>query len=228
MLAELIPLIILGFGLGMMHALDADHVMAVSSLSNQKPDLFRTLCFSANWALGHATILVFSGLCLFGLGLAIPESLQKIAEAGVGLFLIVLGILCFIQFRKEKISLNIHRHGEIEHCHWQTESHSQKNDEKNSKSKHLPVLVGGLHGLAGSAPALALLPAVGQGEILVALSYLVVFSLGVMFSMVLFGLGFGYFQNVLKHRYNSIFHWSRRVIATASILLGSFWLIHAV
>ncbi|MBL4606678.1 MAG: hypothetical protein JKY01_02480, partial [Pseudomonadales bacterium] len=105
MLVEFLPLLLAGFGLGFIHALDADHIMAVSMLSNQKSGFKKTVFHSGNWALGHGGILLISGVLFFGLGISIPETLQYAAEIGVGLLLIGLGVLCLIQFRKDKIKL---------------------------------------------------------------------------------------------------------------------------
>ena len=106
-----------------MHALDADHVMAVSSLSNSKPGIARTLRFCAHWALGHSGILLVSGLLLFGLGLNIPPTLQSTAEISVGGIMIVLGLWCFYSFRKQALKLVEHTHsdptlGKFTHTHW--------------------------------------------------------------------------------------------------------------
>ncbi|OUS33932.1 urease accessory protein, partial [Oleispira antarctica] len=106
MTIEMFSLLVTGLGLGLLHALDADHVMAVSALSNRKPSLKRTLKFSANWALGHGSVLILLGLLFFGLGIALPETIQKLAESSVGVLLIGLGLACFWQFHKEKIVLN--------------------------------------------------------------------------------------------------------------------------
>lgn len=222
---DFLPLMLMGFGLGLLHALDADHVMAVSVLSNQQPGLKRTLFFSANWALGHSLMLMLSGLLLFGLGFAIPESLQHLAELSVGVLLIVLGLLCFRQFRQEHISLHTHRHGDIVHTHWHTHDHLSKRSSESSVEAHKPVMVGLLHGLAGSAPALALIPVVSHGQLSTALSYLLLFSVGVMLSMVFFGLGFGYLQTFLAQRYMKLFRISRYMLATASIIIGGYWLV---
>ena len=72
-----IALLGVGFSLGFMHALDADHVMAVSSLSNKRPGLTKMLRFCAHWALGHGSILLLCGVILFGLGWQIPSVLQQ-------------------------------------------------------------------------------------------------------------------------------------------------------
>ena len=230
MLLSSLSIVGVGFTLGLMHALDADHVMAVSTMSNAKPGFWRTVRFSSHWALGHAGILIMSGLLLFGLGLSIPETLQHVAEASVGVLLIVLGLVCFWRFRKERLHLASHRHGDIEHVHWHVEGDSQNNGHGSAKGKegHAPVMVGMLHGLAGSAPALALVPAVAEGELITSLLYLLVFSLGVMLSMLCFATGFGALQNQLQQKYQRLFQWNRYLIASFAMLLGGFWLSQAV
>jgi nickel/cobalt exporter len=222
-------LISVGFTLGMVHALDADHVMAVSAMSNARPGPGRTLRFCANWALGHGGVLMVSGLLLFGFGVGIPESFGYLAEMFVGAFLIVMGTLCLWRFRRERISLVEHRHGELVHRHWQVEGRAHAGDSNGDGVKrHTPVMVGVMHGLAGSAPALALVPVVVHGEMFTALIYLALFSLGVMLAMIVFGLGFGATQRFLQQRYLWVFNSFRHLVATASILLGGYWISQAL
>jgi len=228
MLLELFPLIILGFSLGLMHALDADHVMAVSALSNQKPSFLRTLWFSGNWAVGHGGILLISGVLLFGLGVSIPESLQYLAEVSVGILLIIIGLYTFWQFREQKLSMTIHQHGDIEHSHWHDNQHTEQADKKSIEDSHVPIMVGSLHGLAGSAPALALIPAAGQGNISTVIAYLLVFSFGVMLSMMVFGLGLGSIQRFLNTSHKKVQYWSQRFIAALSTIVGIVWLAKAI
>ena len=241
MTIEMFSLLITGLGLGLLHALDADHVMAVSALSNRKPSLKRTLKFSANWAIGHGSVLIVLGLLFFGLGIALPESIQQIAESSVGVLLIVLGLACFWQFHKEKIVLNKHTHehnqGSVEHTHLHVANHVQSTDTNHDqklespqqvKEAHTPVMVGILHGLAGSAPALALIPAMMQTSLLEAIGYLILFSAGVLFSMVTFGLSFGLVQKKLQQKSIRVFNWSRKIIASAAVGIGFYWLAQAV
>lgn len=233
MTIEMFSLLVTGLGLGLLHALDADHVMAVSALSNRKPSLKRTLKFSANWALGHGSVLILLGLLFFGLGIALPETIQKLAESSVGVLLIGLGLACFWQFHKEKIVLNKHthehKHGSIEHTHLHVDGHDKKlENSEQVKEAHTPVMVGILHGLAGSAPALALIPAMMQTNLLEATGYLVLFSAGVLFSMVTFGLSFGLVQKKLQQKSVRIFNWSRKVIASAAVGIGFYWLAQAI
>ncbi|MEJ2043157.1 MAG: sulfite exporter TauE/SafE family protein [Reinekea sp.] len=223
MLTEAFPTLIIGFSLGLMHALDADHVMAVSVLSAQKCGFKRTLLHCANWALGHSGVLMVTGVLLFGLGVALPESIQHLAEMGVGLLLVVLGGLFIMQIRKNKLQLVTHRHGDVAHTHWQ-----DGNDAHDKSDLHKPVFVGILHGLAGSAPALALIPAVASGQLYYAIFYLLLFSVGVMLSMLVFGLSFAHLQKFLNQRYQQAFQISRYLLALASIGLGGFWFFSAL
>ena len=223
MLAEVLPLLFLGFGLGLIHAFDADHIMAVSVLSHEKPSFKRTLIQSAHWALGHGGTLIFCSVLLFGVGVALPDNVQKIAEMSVGLLLIVLGVLCFRQCRQDKLTLEFHHHGDIAHTHWHDGS-----QEHLAKNNHKPVFVGMLHGLAGSAPVLALIPAVSHGDFVHAVMYVLLFSCGVMLAMMCFGFGFAHLQRFLSQRYQSAFQLSRQVLAFSSMAFGGYWLLQAV
>ena len=233
MINESLALISVGFTLGLVHALDADHVMAISAMSTSRPGFKRTIGFCVNWALGHGGVLMLSGLLLFGFGIGIPSSFAHFAELFVGVFLVVMGLLCFWRFRRERISLVEHRHGEVLHRHWQVEGSGhaggkagEQNDDR--MKRHTPVMVGVMHGLAGSAPALALVPVVVHGDLLTALFYLVLFSFGVMLAMIIFGLGFGATQQFLQQKYMWVFHSFRNLIAGASILLGGYWITQAL
>lgn len=223
MSSEIYSLLSLGFFLGMVHALDADHVMAVSALNVGTPSVGRTLRFSVNWGLGHGGVLLCSGLLLFGLGLTVPAVLQRLAEIGVGVLLIGLGLWCFWSFRQQRLSLVRHCHGEVVHRHWQ-----QRGDETgqgHGRSGHAPILVGILHGLAGSAPALALIPVIAQGDRFISFAYLLLFSTGVMLSMVAFGLGWG---RLLQHLNQRALDWSRRLVGASAVIIGSYWLSQAL
>ena len=229
MTGELLSMILLGFALGLMHALDADHVMAVSVLSNLKPGFIKTLRYCANWALGHGCVLIVSGLLLFGLGLSIPQSMVHFAEISVGLFLIGMGLYCLWRFRRERIVLTEHSHGELSHRHWQIEGNLDHASAKpGDKSGHAPVMIGMLHGFAGSAPALALVPVVAHGNLVTAMAYLVLFSVGVMIAMLVFGIGFGATQEYLGQQSVKMMNRLRHTVAFASLAVGGYWLSQAV
>ncbi|NRA25617.1 MAG: sulfite exporter TauE/SafE family protein [Oleispira sp.] len=129
---------------------------------------------------------------------------------------------------------HLHEQGEIEHTHLHFEGHDKISavatpaNAKQVKEAHTPVMVGILHGLAGSAPALALIPAMLQTNLLEAMGYLLLFSAGVLFSMVTFGLSFGVIQKKLQQKSVRIFNMSRRVIASAAVGIGFYWLAQAI
>ena len=219
MLSNFAAILMAGFSLGLLHAFDADHIMAVSTLSSRKPSLKRTLLFSAQWAIGHGGVLMLCGVLLFGLGVRLPEAFVQFAESSVGVLLIVIGAACFYQCYKQKLILVTHYHGDVKHTHWCLDDieHKQKNE-------HTPTFVGMLHGLAGSAPALAVIPMAGQGQFSIAMLYLVLFSIGVLLSMTVFGLGLGTLQKKLKVFDVRIFQFSRYLVSIMSIALGGYWL----
>lgn len=213
---SIIALLSTGLGLGLLHAFDADHIMAVSTLSSKRPSMKQSMKFCVQWALGHGGVLVALGLLIFALGVQVPESLSLWAERAVGFMLIGLGAWLLYTLWNQSIRIHVHQHGDMTHAHLAKED--------GSKHSHTPVLVGITHGLAGSAPVLALIPAVSQGRVDVAIGYIVLFSLGVMFSMFVFGASLGGLQKWLQHRSNLLFNISRGGVACLSMVLGGLWI----
>lgn len=72
---------------------------------------------------------------------------------------------------------------------------------------------------------MALIPAMAQGQVGAAFGYLMVFSIGVMLSMIAFGLSWGSLLQRLNER---LLDWNRRLVATSSIIIGSYWLSQAI
>ena len=190
--------------------------MAVSTLSNKRPNVKQSIKFCVQWAIGHGGVLIALGLAMFALGIQIPESLSLWAERIVGFMLIGLGIWLLFSLWKQSLHMHVHRHGDLTHVHL-ARGHSNKHN-------HAPMLVGITHGLAGSAPVLALVPAVSQGHLNIALGYIVLFSVGVMMSMFLFGASLGGLQKWLQNRSNRLFNISRGALACGSIALGFMWI----
>lgn len=225
MLTNIYAMLMAGFSLGLLHALDADHVMAVTTLSAQKPSFKRTVLFGMQWAVGHGAILMLCGLLLFGLSIQLPDTFVALAESSVGVLLIVIGLMCLRQCYQQKLTLVEHEHDGVKHTHW-----CLNEVEHTKKNEHAPVFVGMLHGLAGSAPALAVVPMMvqpdteGFSQLGLAMAYLGLFSVGVLLSMTLYGTGLGALQNKLKQTNIRVFQLSRYVIALASIGLGGYWL----
>jgi cytochrome c biogenesis protein CcdA len=178
----------LGFLLGMQHALEADHIAAVSSIAARRSQIGDIVKHGLTWGLGHTlTLFVFAGVAIL-LGRAIPETVAKPIEGAVGIMLIGLG--AHVLWRLWRDRVHFHRHGHADgtvHFH----AHSHAGDTlPHARTAHIhehglrwrTLLVGLMHGMAGSAALLVL--AVTQASSPVAgLGYVALFGLGSMIGM---------------------------------------------
>lgn len=235
-------ILFLAFATGLMHALDADHIMAVTAISAKRGGTKAIVRLCLNWSLGHGVTLILFGALILLLGLSIPHSLSHYAESGVAMILMTIGILIFRDLYKMKAHVHFHRHDSLKpHAHWHSHSENenkQKNtfiqkDEQEHKHhqhnqhNHSAVLVGFVHGLAGLAPLLAVL-SVSNQPLWQGIVYLFVFCLGVFIAMALFG---GLFSKALTglQQYGKIsMNVIRGTIATASLFVGMTWLVHGL
>jgi nickel/cobalt exporter len=220
----------LGFGLGLLHALDADHIMAISSLASGQNNgqdsqnkntwsIGRMVGFCIRWAIGHAVVLLsLAGLFIFA-KFELPAVVPLLAEKLIGVLLISLGCWILWSLWRHKITLETHSHGHITHTHLAQPGQQHKN--------HQPVLVGIVHGLAGSAPVLAIIPALETNNAWLGLAYVSLFSLGVLTTMLVFGCFLGKLQRWISNWGQRIFQISHISIAFTSIAFGSFWLFAA-
>ncbi len=185
---------ILFFGLliGMQHALEADHVAAVSSIASRERSLRQIVRHGAFWGVGHAvTLAVLSGAAI-GLGLNIGDRMSVWLELVVGIMLVGLGIHVVYRLYKERVHFHLHRHGDsIEHMH--AHSHAgdtAAHDAKRHAHKHrvgVPfrtLVVGMMHGTAGSA-ALIVLAASTVRNAFEGMVYVFLFGVGSVLGMML-------------------------------------------
>ncbi len=182
--------LLLGLVIGMQHALEADHVAAVSSIAARQTSVRRIVAHGAVWGLGHTVTLmvVAGGAVLFGL--AVPDSLSGWLEVLVGVMLIGLGGHVVVVLARERIHFHRHGHGDgTAHYH----AHSHKGDgaphdprrHDHTHPRGLPVrtlLVGMMHGMAGSA-ALLVLTAASVGSAPLGLGYILLFGIGSVLGM---------------------------------------------
>ncbi|MHB8474432.1 MAG: urease accessory protein UreH domain-containing protein [Gammaproteobacteria bacterium] len=206
----------LAFGLGLMHALDADHIMAVSGLASARPGRRRALAFCARWAIGHGLTLLSIGAAVLLLGLAIPVRLSAYAESLVGVVLMLIGTWVLWDLWRRRVHLHYHTHvGQPPHLHWQTRSGTTP-----ARHGHGAVLVGVMHGTAGSAPLLALIPIAQHVSPWFGLAYLLVFGIGVLTTMLLFGGLIGVLFDRLARHGQRLFSVTRGLVALSSIGFG--------
>lgn len=187
---EYLAVLPLGLIIGMTHALEADHLAAVSAMHKRNDNGLTLVKRGAFWGLGHTASLFVVCLAVFSLGLAIPAQLEAALEFLVGLMIILLGGMMLRRLRRERIHIHAHVHDGDRHVH--VHSHAGE-ASKHSESRHRHRLalrkedgkilaVGMVHGLAGSAGLLVLMVA-SADTLFQAMAYLAVFGLGSMIGM---------------------------------------------
>ena len=182
---ELTSILLLAFAFGLLHALDADHILAVSGISGMRREhLHSSLSFSLRWALGHgSSVMIIGGMVLFA-GMAIPEQFSHMVENLIAFLLLGIGLLLLFDWLRQRHILYCHQHDRLPvYVHM----HAGKPLNPLHRHRHGTTLVGLLHGVAGSAPLLALLPLSNMASPAAGMAYLLVFSIGVLTSMVIFG-----------------------------------------
>ena len=180
----------IGFLLGLQHAMEADHVAAVAAIAAGRGRLSRILHHGLFWGLGHALALsAFAGLVILSRG-SIPPGLAIALELAVAVMLIVLGAMVVWRVVRDRLHFHLHRHGDG-HVHFHAHSHAGEyqahgeNRHDHEHSRHgvrRSLLVGIMHGLAGSAALIAL---AAPGQWFQGLGFILLFGLGSIGGMVL-------------------------------------------
>jgi ABC-type nickel/cobalt efflux system permease component RcnA len=203
-----LSLIALGFFLGMRHATDPDHVIAVSTIVTRQHTLRGGLLIGGLWGLGHTVTIVVVGGVIILFGVTIPPRLGLSMEMTVALMLVVLGLWNVVGMLQDLrarllgrsgLHAHPHQHGDYVHTHTHGHgAHDHGHDEDQTPQARLdrslgglrgyqilrPLIIGLVHGLAGSA-AIALLVLATISDAWWALAYLVLFGLGTIVGMML-------------------------------------------
>lgn len=194
---SILSVLSVGFALGLQHAIEADHLAAVSTIVSEKKSLLTASLVGGLWGLGHTISLFMVGAIVIFLKVQISESVEAKLEAIVGGMLILLGLNALRKlFLAKEIHVHAHDHGEREHLH--LHSHGDKAEASHHRFSPRSVVIGMVHGLAGSAALMLLiLPTIPSPA--VALLYILIFgvgSIGGMMAMsLLIGLPFHFTAN---------------------------------
>jgi hypothetical protein len=178
----------LGFLLGMQHALEADHIAAVSSIAARRSQVADIVKHGLTWGLGHTlTLFVFAGAAIL-LGRAIPETVARPIETAVGVMLVGLGTHVLWRLWRDRVHFHQHGHGDgtvhfHAHSHaGETAPHARAAHAHEHGFRWRTLLVGLMHGMAGSA-ALLVLTVTQASSPSVGLGYIALFGVGSMFGM---------------------------------------------
>jgi high-affinity nickel permease len=211
-MVTLLAIIALGFFLGMRHATDPDHVIAVSTIVTRERSVRQAALIGILWGLGHTITIVLVGAVIILFSVVIPPRLGLTMELSVGLMLVVLGVMNLSGFTRwitetltpsggqgVLVHSHPHFHGDYVHSHAHghtPEAHGHREGETPQGwldktfgrlglyQSLRPLIVGLVHGLAGSA-AVALLVLTTIRNPLWATAYLCVFGVGTIAGMML-------------------------------------------
>ncbi|MBI2357524.1 MAG: urease accessory protein UreH [Deltaproteobacteria bacterium] len=212
----------LGLILGVKHALDADHVIAVSTIVTEHRSFKWASLIGAFWGLGHTVTLFMVGLLVIGLRLTIPPKLALGLEFLVALMLIFLGgSIIWRSFLRERVHAHTHAHNPETHTHFHLHGRSEENHSHSHpfRSMRKPFLVGMVHGLAGSA-ALMLLVLTTIPSPLAGLAYIVIFGAGSVGGMLALSSMIAVPFVLTAQRFSLFNRWIRVVAGAASIAFG--------
>ena len=184
-------LLSLGFLIGMRHALESDHIAAVASLATRSRSIDETLRQGAAWGVGHTLTLFLFGSVVLLMDSVIPADVAEMLERLVGVMLIVLGIDVLRRLYRERVHFHLHRHpdGTLHlhaHSHAGDQGHPEVHHHHHPRLSRLPwraLLVGTMHGMAGSA-ALILLTLQTVHSPLTGMLYIALFGIGSIAGMV--------------------------------------------
>ena len=171
-------LMALGFVLGLRHANEADHLAAISTIVTERRSLLRSSLVGAFWGLGHTLALLIAGVGVLLLRYQVTDRMAHAFELCVGIMLVILGA--------NVLRTLVLRSASHPHPHTAVESHSHAEAWLVAR----PLLVGMVHGLAGSAPLLLLTLTVVSSP-LAAFSYIGVFGVGSIMGMSIMSLLLG-------------------------------------
>jgi ABC-type nickel/cobalt efflux system permease component RcnA len=211
-LLPLLTALIAGFA----HALEPDHMAAVTTFVSRRPRPAEAVAFGLRWGVGHSASLLAVGMVLVALDLRVPERLTRGLEFGVGGMLLGLGLWLLWSVLHERA----HRLAERGHAHPHHHAHGHSHT-------HGSLWVGMAHGLAGTAPLVALLPAALTRSAWQAGAYLLLFGVGTTVAMGLYAVTAGLLFDKAGTRVPLLGRTLRTLTAVGSATLGIVWMIGA-
>jgi hypothetical protein len=176
-------ILLLGLVTGLRHSIEADHVAAVLSVvASSHKNIKRATMLGAIWGLGHTTSLFIAGLLVLLLAVNISDTLSSRMEFGVGIMLLFLGVTTFTGWSVGKFFKGLrHRKSSHKHIHHHygnvVHSHEHVHDDAEHGHGHKSLIVGMVHGMAGSG-ALLLIVLSTINSIPLGLAYIAIFGAG--------------------------------------------------
>ena len=220
-------ILLLGLLLGMRHALDADHLAAVATLVTRSRSVGHTVLQGVAWGAGHTfTLLLFGGAVLV-LGLVLPERAAPALEFAVGVMLVGLGTDVLYRLVRKRVHFHVHGHAD-DTLHYHAHSHlgesSGHNPQRHEHDHGFPLralLVGMVHGMAGSA-ALILFSLEALRSPAWGIAYIALFGLGSIVGMAALSAAIALPLRLSSRRVNRIHGGFTAMVGVGTVLLGCY------
>jgi nickel/cobalt exporter len=221
-------------GLGFLHGLGADHLMAIAALSlgpgGEPPAVkrARALGVAVRFAVGHAVLLALGASALLVLGWSLPIVVERGGELLGGLLLIRLGAVGLWGVSAGRVYGHTHLHGHEQAPHWHLHIGRRERHPLPGAHSHLPTIIGAAFAVS-SLRALTLLAPfgdrIGAAPLPMLLGLVAVFAAGILLSMSLFGVAFaGVMSALIVARLG---RGAAAAMAVSSIALGVYWMLGA-
>jgi ABC-type nickel/cobalt efflux system permease component RcnA len=233
------------FLLGLAHAIEVDHMIAVTAFISTRPALRAAAGFGLRWGLGHSIAVFVAGGILVATGLRWPARYDAWGEVLVGVLLVAVGAWAMWRARK----LHLHSpegHGDHAHLHAHraaTAAHAHQHHDHaphtpahfpaghhhhdHDHAKHGITAVGLMHGLAGTSAVVALVPVTLMDQWMVGVGYLVAFGLGTIIAMTAYAL---VAAAAFRKASATSLRWGRaigRFAGIGSVVVGVWWIWRA-
>lgn len=230
-------LALLGLGLifGLKHATEVDHVVAVSTIVSQNRNLLRSAMVGALWGAGHTASLLLTGAVVLSLRVAIPERISNWLEFCVALMILGLGTSALWRALRKGSDVHLHKHSHdgVSHMHIHFhETTTRHGHTQSSTHTHAissigikPLLVGTMHGFAGSG-ALTLLVLTQIKSAWLGLLYLAIFGVGSIVGMLMMSGLIGLPFALTSRNLSGLHHRLQTAAAGLSIAFGLWFAYH--
>jgi len=185
--------LLLAFALGLRHASDPDHLVAVSTLVADTPGRAARVAarLGAAWGLGHATTLLAFGLPVLLVRSYLPHVVEQSAEALIGVIIVALSVRLLVRWRRGAFHVHLHAHDGRPHVHVHSHAHGAEHAHDHTvRTPAKAFAIGLVHGAAGSGGVAVLLIAAIPSTALACVA-LVVLVLGSALSMALLSAAVG-------------------------------------
>ena len=231
LLAAAPSIAVLGFGflIGLKHATEADHLAAVSTIMTERKSIWSSALIGGFWGLGHTISLFAAGVFVLLLDLEISDTTERGLELGVGIMLTLLGLNVIRKIVQGggMLHFHTHEHGGLVHAHPHLHEPSEISDAATHHNYRLntrAILIGMMHGLAGSGALMLLVIPTIESRAL-GMVYVTIFGIGSIGGMMLMSFLVGLPFHLTASRFNRFNLLLQAGAGCVSVILG-LWIVY--